>query len=177
MIEPSGEMRHLIRLRQQVQHRIGNLRTIVKKLPLYDPVSDSPNGDAAPTIGPSRPKPARVAIYNYGPVGTLNTGQVLGDIHSHVSAVTGVSAEAFREAIEKFAESIAHNQELSDENRQLVLESIDVAAEEAARPPEKRRLGVVRAMLAAVPGAIAVSGGAIEAWHAYGPTILAQFGL
>ena len=57
----------------------------------------------------------------------------MGEIHSHVSAVTGVSAEAFREAIEKFADAIAQNLELSDESRQLVLETIDVAAEEALR--------------------------------------------
>jgi len=172
-----NEMEELTRLREQVQDRIARLRTIVKKLPLYDPAPEPPNENAAPVSTATRPKVPRVAIYNYGPVGTLNTGEVLGDIHSHVSAVTGVSAEAFREAVEKFAESIAGNRELADENRQLVLESIDVAAEEATRPPEKRRRKVVGALLLAIPGAISVSGGAIEAWQTFGPAIRAQFGL
>jgi hypothetical protein len=172
-----NEMEELTRLREQVQDRIARLRTIVKKLPVYDPAQEPPNGNSAPVSTATRQKAPQVAIYNYGPVGTLNTGEVLGDIHSHVSAVTGVSAEAFREAIEKFAESVAGNRELADENRQLVLESIDVAAEEATRPPEKRRRKVVGALLLAIPGAISVSGGAIEAWQTFGPAIRAQFGL
>ncbi len=85
-----------------------------------------------------------------------------------------MSAEAFREAVEKFAEAIAQNRELSDENRQLVLESIDVAAEEATQPPEKRRLRAVGPLLTAIPGAISLSGDAIEAlgciWKSSAPS-------
>lgn len=171
------EMFELESLRERVRLRIARLQAIVKKLPLYDPVPEATSLDPGPATKASRQRPTQVAIYNYGPVGTLNTGEVLGDIHSHVSAVTGVSAEVFREAIEKFAESIAENRELSDENRQLVLESIDVAAEEATRPPEKRRRRMVGALLLAIPGAISLSGGAIEAWQTFGPAIRAQFGL
>ena len=129
-------------------------------------------------LGEGPPAAPSQVINVYGTVGTLNTGQVLGNIQSHVSAVTGSpSADAFREAVEELAKLIAQDGAFSDASRREILESIDLVAEEASRPPEKRRLGAVRAVLSALPGAIAISGGAIEAWDRYGPAIRAYLGL
>jgi hypothetical protein len=175
------EQKQLVELSRRFGYRIRALRTIVKKLSLYDRVPDGPP-DAPVTIGAAtwgRPPAAPSQVINvYGTVGTLNTGQVLGNIQSHVSSVTGSpSADAFREAVEELAKLIAQDGAFSDESRREILESIDLVAEEASRPPEKRRLGAVRAVLSALPGAIAISGGAIEAWDRYGPAIRAYLGL
>ena len=176
-----NEMQELTRLQERVRVRIARLRAIVKKLPLYDVVPDGPLIEPV-TIGGAtwgRPPAIPAQVINvYGTVGTLNTGHVLGSIQSHVSAVTGSqSADAFREAIEELAKLIAQDKALSDESRKEVLEGIDLVAEEASRAPEKRRLGAVRAVFTALPGAIAISGGAIEAWDRYGPAIRAYLGL
>ncbi len=175
------EQKQLVELAQSFGYRIRALRTIVKKLPLYDRVPDGPP-EPPVTIGAAtwgRPPAAPAQVINvYGAVGTVNTGQVLGNIQSHVSAVTGSpSADAFREAVEELAKLIAQDGALSDASRKEILESIDLVAEEAGRPPEKRRLGAVRAVLSTLPGAIAISGGAIEAWDRYGPAIRAYLGL
>ncbi len=174
-------MQELIRIRASVRRRISELQAVVDKLGLYDLVSDGPPKPpvtiGAATWGSLPARPAQV-INVYGTVGTLNTGQVLGSIQSHMSTVTGSpSADAFREAVEELAKLIAQDGAFSDASRKETLESIDLVAEEASRPPEKRRLGAVRAVLAALPGGIAISGGAIEAWDRYGPAIRAYLGL
>jgi len=175
------EMQGLEGLRDRVRMRITELQGVIDKLPLYDLVADSPSIEPVTAGGATwrRPSATPAQVINvYGTVGTLNTGQVLGSIHSHVSAVTGSpTADAFREAIEELARLIAHDEALSDESRKEALEGIDLVAEEASRPPDKRRLGAVRAVLSALPGAIAISGGAIEAWDRYGPAIRTYLGL
>ena len=169
------EMQELAGLRERVGRRINELQAVIDKLPLYDLVPDGPP-DAPVTIGGAtwgRPLATPAPVINvYGTVGTLNTGEVLGSIHSHVSAVTGSpSADAFRNAIEHLAKLIARDDELDDDRRKEALDSIDLIAEEAGRPAEKRRLGAVRAVLAALPGMLALSGHALEAWDKYGPSI------
>ncbi len=170
------EPQKLLQLRESVQEKIGRLRTVMDTLELYELASASPAEPARPLGSGTRPR-QHVEVHNYGSLGTLNTGEVLGSIHSRASTVAGVSAEDFREAITAFARVIGENRDLPEERRGVVLESVDLVAEEASRPPEKRRLRAVHALLAAIPGAIAMSGGAIEAWDRYGATIRAYLGL
>ncbi len=174
----------MARMRSVVDDRVNFLQGEIEKLEIYESVPESgwPEvatfGGATPQNWPKRPAPAQPIIHiTNSTFGTLNTGDVLGSINSHVSTVTGQSAEDFRAAITEFARAVDQNSHLPEEGRRTVLESIDVVAEEANRPPEKRRLRAVHALLAAVPGTIAVSGGAIEAWDRYGPTIRAYLGL
>jgi hypothetical protein len=166
-----NEMQELTRLQERVRVRLARLRAIVKKLPLYELVSVAPNVEPAHVRPSSRQRPTHLAINNYGTLGTLNTGEVLGSIHSHASTVTGLSADAFREAVDALATAIAKDQALSENRRKEALESIDALAEEAGREPEKRRSGVLRGMMLAIPGAIELSANALQAWDKYGPAI------
>lgn len=174
------DMRELVRLRQRVRNRISSLQTIVKMLALYELVSDAPavgTSNRIPGAVPYRP-PSHVTVNVNAPVGTLNTGEVLSNISSHVAVVTGSpSADAFREAVNALAAAIVQDQDLSDVRRKEALESIDVMAEEAGREPGKRRRGVLRGMLLAIPAAIEVSSKALEAWDKYSGPIRAHLGI
>jgi hypothetical protein len=164
------EPHKLLQLRESVREKIGRLQTVMDALELYELASDGPAAPVTPPGSGTRPR-QHVEVHNYGTLGTLNTGEVLGSIHSHASTVTGLSADAFREAVDALATAIAKDQALSDDRRKEALESIDALAEEAGREPEKRRRGVLRGIMLAIPGAIELSANALQAWDKYGPTI------
>ncbi len=167
----------LSRLRQTVTDRVSFLQGLVETLYLYDAISDRPSIAPAAVGAPTHQRP-QIAFHNYGTVGTLNTGEVLGSIHSHASAVTGSSsADAFREAVNALAAAIAQDRELLENRRKEALESIEALVEEASRQPENRRIGVLRGMLLAIPVAISLSGRALGSWDKYGAPIRAHLGL
>ncbi len=172
----------LRRLRQSVADRVSHLEGIRERIEagLYERAPSE--GGELPHhrgTGPTSRQPfTQGPIFNIGTVGTLNTGEVLGNIHSHLSGVTGSpSADAFREAIEAFSKVIAQANELPDEIKAEVLESLDLVAESATHPPVKRRMTVLRKVLASLPETLALSSRALDAWDRYGGAIRAHLGL
>lgn len=169
------EGRELANLRNRVRRRVSDLQEIIDKLDLYDVAADAP--DPGPPLGPplAGPRTAHVTVNVHGPVGTLNTGEVLGSIYSHVESITGSwSAGAFRDSMKSLAAEIADNQELPEQARRETLEAVDGLAEELGREPSKRRVGIIRGMLLAIPAGLQVSTRAMEAWDTYGPVIQAH---
>jgi hypothetical protein len=173
----------LDRLHESIDDRVSRLLGIVEKIEagLYElagasfPIPSSPSRDGASPRRPSNPPV--INIYG-GTVGTLNTGEVLGNIHSHVSSLTGSpSAVAFRESIEAFSKTVAEVDDLTDPVRTEVLENIEFIAESGAQPPDKRRVGVLRAALTMLPDTLALSSRALEAWDKYSGAIRLHLGL
>jgi len=171
------ERNELVLLSERLQHRINKLRTIVQKLPLYGLAEEAHAEPQASPKAQTQRGPSHVTVNVHAPVGTLNTGEVLGNIHSHVSTVTGMSAADFRSAITEFARVIGENRDLPEQRRKAVLETIDLVAEEANQPPEKRRLEAIQLLLLAIPALVDVSNVAVQAWNTYGPAIRAYLGL
>ena len=175
-----GEPQELLKLRDTVLEKIGRLQTVIDTLEFYELASDVPTASGAtPANGTGRKSASTPVINIYNSTfGTLNTGEVLGSIHSHVAAVTGSSsAESFRDAVESFAGVVAEVSDLAEENRQDALRYLDTLAEEAGHEPPKRRVPILKGMLLAIPATIELSGRALEAWDRYGPAIRAYLGL
>jgi len=174
-----SEFERLKELQERALDRVNRLRTVVEKLPLYELTSE-------PTLVPAKPepsygepvvRPSTVIKISHSTFGTLNTGEVLGSINSHVAATTGVTAEEFRIATKELAAQIAQDGAFTDQQRRELLEDLDFLAETAAKPPEKRRLGMVRRTLAAMPDLLRVSAAGIDAWDKYSEPIRRHFSL
>ncbi len=106
-----------------------------------------------------------------GTIGTLNTGQVMGDIESHVNAVSGASASKFREAVKAFAEAVDQDAKLGAAARVEILEDLDYLVEEARKQPAERRPTLLRRTIEGLPGALTLAEQAKTAWDAFGPII------
>ena len=113
---------------------------------------------------------------SHSQIGTLNLGTIIGDVETHLSAVSGPGAEEARDALKQLAEAVVGNEQMTDESRRDLLEQIDLLAEEASRPPDKRRGAVVRSVLSGLAAAASGAGGLAEVWGAVGPVLLQFFG-
>ncbi len=172
-----GEPQKLLQLRESVRLKIGRLQTVLDALELYELASDIPAAAPETVVSGTHRKPTSSPVINisHSTFGALNTGEVQGSIHSHVAAIADApTADAFRDAVESLAGVVAEVTDLADENRQDALQYIDTLAQEAGDEPPKRRLGVIKGMLLAIPASIQLSGRALEAWDKYGPAIRAH---
>jgi hypothetical protein len=109
-------------------------------------------------------------------IGTLNLGTIVGDVENHLSAVSDPDAEEARDALQRLTQAIVDADGLPDDRRRELLEQIDLLAEEASRPPERRRPAVVRPVLTGIAASLSAAGGLAEVWDAVGPTLLQFFG-
>jgi hypothetical protein len=174
----------LRRLRQSVIDRISNLEGVKERVEagLYERAPDVAGDDRRNAASGATSRPASggspvINIYD-STVGTLNTGEVLGNIHSRVSGVTGSpSADAFRKGIDALSEVVAAAEDLPNTKRTEALDCIEVIAESAAQPATSRRVGVVRSVIASLPETLALSSRALDAWDKYGGAIRAHLGL
>jgi hypothetical protein len=107
-------------------------------------------------------------------IGTLNLGTIIGDVQNHLAAVT--DADEVRDGLAQLAQAIVDSDELEDEQRRELLEHVDLLAEEAARPPEKRRPAVIRPVLAALGAGTAVAANLAALWSTLGPVLAGFFG-
>jgi hypothetical protein len=111
-----------------------------------------------------------------GQIGTLNLGTIIGDVENHLASVTGPESDDVRNALREIAQAVVDERELSDEERQELLEDIDLLAEEASKEPEKRRNGVVRKILSGLGTSLATAANLATVWGTVGPTVLHFFG-
>jgi acyl-CoA reductase-like NAD-dependent aldehyde dehydrogenase len=109
-------------------------------------------------------------------LGQVNTGQVRGNIETHLKSVTGSSAKDFTEAIRAFAEAVAKDAALQQAQRDQILEDVDYLAEEAKKPVSERRPTLLARLLGGMPKALTAAESAKTAWDTFGPVISGFFG-
>lgn len=137
------------------------LVTILEQLHLYQPAKAGPESsdfDQTPSRGVS------ISIQG-STIGTFNLGEVLGNIQTHVGAVIGPSVEPFRAAITRVAQAVAQDSALVD-RQQAILEHLDHLVDLAELPAERRKLSVVRSILATIETSLRVG--------VYAPHVLAN---
>jgi len=113
---------------------------------------------------------------NASQIGTLNLGNIVGDVETHLTAVSDADARAAQESLQTLAQAILDDQALTDEQRQELLENVDLLAEEAGKPGPHRRSGLVRSVLTGLAASLGAAGGLAEVWAAVGPALLDFFG-
>ncbi|HVC77013.1 MAG TPA: hypothetical protein VND96_10940, partial [Candidatus Micrarchaeaceae archaeon] len=88
-----SEYERLQELQERALDRVNRLKTVVEKLPLYELVPEPTVEVAKREPGRGEPvmRPSTVIKISHSTFGTLNTGEVLGSINTHVAATTGVT--------------------------------------------------------------------------------------
>lgn len=172
-----SEFDRLERMRSSLRQEIADLESVVERLELYDLTTEAPAEE--PATPPRRREASTQTTINIygGNVGSVALGDVVGNINAHVANVSGPDAAPFRKAVDEFVTALAEDSQLPETRRAEVLEHIDFAVEAASQPPGKRRLPIIRTVLASIAPALEVSAGAVEAWNRCGPTILRFFGI
>jgi hypothetical protein len=113
---------------------------------------------------------------SHSQIGTLNLGTIVGDVETHLAALTGPEVDEARDALQLLAQALVDDQDLSEEARRELLESVDLLAEEAGKQPERRRSAVVRSIMTGLGASLAGAGGLAEVWSTVGPTLVRFFG-
>ncbi len=120
-------------------------------------------------------KPAVTVNIQDSTVATLNLGTVMGNIQSIVATLQQGQPEVAI-ALQKLIEAVAADETLGDRRRDAI-ESLGQIGEEATRPEDRRRTGLVKTLLVGVGTLLAVSANATQIWQTLGPIIARHFGV
>lgn len=156
-------------LREQVTY----LESVVERLELYEPAP--PSGTTTNRSLSRLHETVHLTIKD-STVGTLNLGEILGDIKTHVNQVTGPSAESFKEAITAVSEAVARDTSLANQ-RKAILEHLDELAEKAKQPPSQRKLSTIKSLFGFIRDAISTGTEAANALEEHGVDITSFFGI
>jgi hypothetical protein len=105
----------------------------------------------------------------------LNAGTI-AHLNGVVNAIHSVD-RPLADAVIKVAEAVAADTALRADQKRDAVDLLDAIAEEAKRPRAERRKAVVLPLVTGLSDLITIGTGAAAAWHAYGPLILAAFGI
>ena len=120
----------------------------------------------------------RVTInINQSTVGTVNLGDIVGNIENHLNSVTDDSASEVIIALKEISESVADDASLTAEARRGLLENLDYLSQSVAQDQAQRSQGVIRSVVDTLSKGVGLVGSAASAWSAWGPTVTAFFGL
>ena len=111
-------------------------------------------------------------------VANLNLGSQIGSINAalqHISA-GDESQKAFARALEEFTQAVVAAS-LSETNKQEIVEALSTIAEQADKKPEQRSKGILKAVVAWMPEAIATAAHLTALWEKFGPAIKTFFGI
>jgi hypothetical protein len=112
-----------------------------------------------------------------GQIGTLNLGTIIGDVENHLASITAEEGAPLREGLQQLAQAAADAEELRDDQRRELLQSVDLLAEEAGKEPEARRAGIIRPVLDSMNALAGTAAGLATVWSTVGPQILHFFGV
>ena len=113
-------------------------------------------------------------------IANLNLGTQVGTINAVVQAMQG-EGDAQRQvarALEELAQAVLSSQTTLPESEKLeVLDSLTTIAEQAAKKPEERSKGTLKAIFGYLPTAISAASNLASLWDKVGPTIKGYLGL
>jgi hypothetical protein len=111
-------------------------------------------------------------------VANLNLGSQVGAINASLTSISeeqGASQQELVLALKQLTEATIAETALRDTERQEVVQALSTLAEQAAKKPEERSGGPVRAVIAWLPTAVASAAHLTALWEKVGPTIKAYF--
>ena len=120
--------------------------------------------------------PSVVINMSGGTIGSV-TGQVIGNIKNNLASATGESAEEFRHAMVALIEAVGKDAGMTATEKTEAIEALEVLAASAALPEDKRKIGVIKAVLMGLAASLATANEAHLAWSTYAPAIAKLFGV
>jgi hypothetical protein len=111
-------------------------------------------------------------------VANLNMGSQIGTINAALQVISkgDESRKEFARALEEFTQAVVAAT-LPDANKQEVVEAVSTIAEQAAKKPEERSKGTLKALVAWIPTAISAANNLVTLWDKIGPCIKGHLGI
>ena len=118
-------------------------------------------------FGLQRTGESKVTTFNISnsTIANLNLGNVVGDLNASIQRLNAEGRKDLAEEVKKMTEGIGSSQDLDDLKRKDMLEHLALVAEEAAKPPEKRKLGPLRASMEALKSGVTVGTQLLTLWQ------------
>jgi hypothetical protein len=113
-------------------------------------------------------------------VANLNLGSQLGIINAALQSISGQQDASQLElvlALKQLTEAAVAENALPDKDKQEIVQALSTLAEQAAKKPEERSRGPVRAVISWLPTAVASAAHLTALWEKFGPMIKAYFGI
>ena len=118
-------------------------------------------------FGLQRTGESKVTTFNISnsTIANLNLGNVVGDLNASIQQLNTEGRKDLAEEVKKMTEGLGSSQDLDDLKRKDMLEHLALVAEEAAKPPEKRKLGPLRASMEALKSGVTVGTQLLTLWQ------------
>ncbi len=112
-------------------------------------------------------------------VANLNLGSQVGTINAALQSISGGddAEREFARALEQLTQAVISHATLPDAERQEVVQALSTIAEQAAKRPEERAKGTLKAVVAWLPTAISAASDLTTLWDKFGPIIKAHLGI
>jgi len=113
-------------------------------------------------------------------VANLNLGSQIGTINAALQSISGggdAQQREFARALERLTQAILSEASLQAAEKQEVVEALSTIAEQAAKKPEERSKGILKAAVAWLPTAISAAKNLTTLWDTFGPIIKAHLGI
>jgi hypothetical protein len=107
-------------------------------------------------------------------IGTLNLGTIVGDVESRLTILSG-EAQEVRTGLTRLAEAVLADEQLQEDAKRDLMESISALAEEANRQPDQRRAVIVRTLMQAIATVASTASGVSVIWSEIEPLLHSFF--
>ncbi len=160
-----GEFRHIVKLDREGQ----TLAVLGCDLQAFPELDEDLQQKQPPVI--------HLHIENSS-VANLNLGNQVGTINAALEVISGQPgpSQEVAEALKQLTEATVAEKALPDSEKQEVVQALSALAEQAAKKPEERSKGSLRAIVSWLPTAIAAAADLTTLWGKFGPVIKAFFG-
>lgn len=118
-------------------------------------------------------------VFNFhnATIANANFGTQIGTITASVTALRNSGAgQDFAEALKVLMEAVVNSEELDSTKKGEALESLEFIGQEAELPADKRKTGILRAVLDGFHKLVTSASALTTVWHLRGAAITAFFG-
>ena len=109
-------------------------------------------------------------------VGSVNSGNV-EKINVAMTNISGSGNPEFANALKELTESVLQHKDISEAQRQEIIENLAFISEQAERPGSKRKYGLLRSVLTGMKHTIGVASDLAQLWTKFEPILRHFFGL
>lgn len=128
-----------------------------------------------PTPSFSGGNPTYISVTG-GTVGAINTGTI-EHLNVTIRDLAQMGQTALADAVRELSQVVVDDPNLSKDEKDEVLEQVEVLASQASVPPQERSLGVLKGLVRAIPAALTASKDALDVWDKVSPGLRATLGL
>ncbi len=111
---------------------------------------------------------------NHSVVGTINTGSI-GTVDQSISAIIQLGEPELAEAIKSLSEAILGSNDLTQNQKNEIIESLSVISKEAASPKEVKQNTVALSLLEKVMKTTSIATDIVDICQKWWPVLLSAF--